>query len=369
MTDPIRLTVQRTAPGSASGVCLVEVDDPKLLGREAELTLTLRVQVLDSRPVHGSRELFRTSFTLDRPRMEIGLPPEAVRCFTYEGSEIRLCVDAELKVDDSLFFDTKESEEQALAIPDKPALRTDAKELIEPADAFDFLANFEAIPVKSRGIVAVLAVIAFFLIAANTLLGVHDQLSPDGQIYFYSHRDGDGDSQSPLFNSLVGSGVAGALVWAAMRRQLRKYMRFSLSFHGPLRRDTVVPASRLVAGLARCDLNDVTVRVVAANREKGQYRRGSGSNVRTVSFSKPVRAVKLYERRIRNLPAHVPIETRLEGDVRFEPMFAALYPPLETDAHHGMEVVWEVQLLHPDFVDQELQGETESLLYEDFLEA
>ena len=50
-------------------------------------------------------------------------------------------------------------------------------------------------------------------------------------------------------------------------------------------------------------------------------------------------------------------------------MFAALYPPLETDKHHGMEVVWEVQLLHPDFVDQELSGDTGSLRYEDFLEA
>ena len=369
MTDPIRLTVQRTAPGSAYGVCLVEVDDPELLGHEAELTLTLRVEVLDSRPVHGERELFQKSFRLDRPRMEIRLPADALRCYTYQGSEIRLHVDAKLRVDDSLFFDTKVSEEQTLAIPDRPALRTDAEELIEPDDAFDFLENFQAIPVKSRGIVAILAAIAFVIIAVNTLLGVHDQFSPEGQTYVYSHRDSDGDSQSPLFNSLAGSGVAGALVWAAMRRQLRKYMTFKLTFRGPLNRFSVVPAGSLVTGVARCPLEDVTVRVVAANREKGQYRRGSGSNVRTVSFSKPVRAVKLYEQRIRHLPARIPIESHLEGEVRFEPMFAALYPPLETDSNHGMEVVWEVQLLHPDFVDQELAGETGSLHYEDFLEA
>jgi len=369
MTTPIRLTVQRTAPGSAFGHCLVEVDDPELLGHEAELTLTLRVEVLDSRPVHGERELFQKTFQLDRPRTEIRLPADALRCYTYQGSEIELEVHAALKVDDSLLFDTKVSQEQTLTVPDRPALRTDAEELIEPDDAFDFLENFQAIPAKSRGIVAVLAAVAFVLIAVNTLLGVHDQFSPEGQTYFYSHRDGDGDSQSPLFNSLAGSGVAGALVWAAMRRQLRKYMTFALTFEGPINRFSVVPAGSLVRGVARCPLDDVTVRVVAANREKGQYRRGSGSNVRTVSFSKPVRAVKLYEQHIRHLPAGMPIESHLDGEVRFEPMFAALYPPLETDPSHGMDVVWEVQLLHPDFVDQELSGDTGSLRYEDFLEA
>lgn len=348
---------------------MVEVDDPKLLGHEAELTLTLRVEVLDSRPIHGERELFQTKFTLERPRMEIPLPPEALRCYTYRGAEIALEVQAALKVDDSLLFDTKASEEQTLTVPDRPALRTDAKELIEPDDAFDFLTNFQAIPVKNRGIVAVLAAIAFVIIAANTLLGIHDQLTPEGQTYFYSHRDSDGDSQSPLFNSLAGSGVAGALVWAAMRRQLRKYMTFALTFQGPINRFSVVPAGSLVTGVARVDLERITVRVVAANREKGQYRRGSGSNVRTVSFSKPVRAVKLYEKHIRHLPAGVPIEGSLDGEVRFTPMFAALYPPLEADKHHGMEVVWEVQLLHPELIDQELAGETASLRYEDFLEA
>lgn len=345
------------------------VSDPDLLGHEAELSIHLRVEVLDSRPVNSEREIFRTSFRLDSATQEIPLPPEALRCYSYEGSQIRMEVVARLKVDDSLFFDSKAEERQDLALGDKPRLREDPKELIEPKDAFDFIANFEAIPVKNRGIVSILMAIAAVVILVNSFIGFHDQMSPERETYFYSHRDSDGDSQSPFFNSLLGSGTAGALLWVAIRRQLRTYMKFQMSSPPHLRRDTVVPAGELLRGVARVPLEDIEVRVVAANRERGQYKRGSGTKERTVSFSTPVRAVVLYRQHLRRLPAGAPIQTYLEGEVSFEPMFAALYPPLMAGSHHGVDVVWEAQLLHPLFVDQELQGKTDGLVYEDFLEA
>ena len=36
---------------------------------------------------------------------------------------------------------------------------------------------------------------------------------------------------------------------------------------------------------------------------------------------------------------------------------------------HGLDVHWEIQLLHPEFVDQELVGPTTPFAYEDFLRA
>jgi len=365
----IHLAVRRAAPGSEAGCCVITVEDPDLLGHEAELTLTLRVDVLDRRPIPRERELFRTKLTLDRSSIEIPLPAEALCCYTYKGKEIEIELHARLEVNDGVLFDTKASEEQELSLAGKPEIRDDAEELIEPDDAFDFIANFEAIPPKNRGIVTILAAIALVVIALNSLLGLHDQLAPEEQTFFYSHRDSDGDSQSPLVNSLMGSGVLGALLWAAIRQQLRQYMSFELASLHPLRRTTVLPAGGLIKGTARVDLESVTVRVVAANQEKGQYRRGSGTKERTVSFTKPVRAVLLYERYLDHVPAGVPIESCLDGEVRFEPMFAALYPPLEVGKNHGLEVVWEVQLLHPDFVDQEAKGDAHWLRYEDFLGA
>jgi hypothetical protein len=49
-------------------------------------------------------------------------------------------------------------------------------------------------------------------------------------------------------------------------------------------------------------------------------------------------------------------------------MFGALYPPLMVGKEHGIQVKWEVQLLHPEFVDQEVVRADE-LRYEDFLDA
>jgi hypothetical protein len=368
-THAVHLEVQRAAGGSGEGRCVVTVDDPKLVGHEAELVLTLHVEVLDSRAVNSERELFRTRFRLDHARVEVPLPESALHCYSYTGSRIRTVVHAEVSIDDGILFDSKAEEDEDLALPDRPQLRDDAKELIEPEDAFDLAANFRVIPLFNRGIVTVLLALGLLVVGANTLLGIHDQLAPEELTFFYSHVDSDGDSQSPFFDSLAMSGAAGAALWLAIRRQLRRYMRFELRFADPLRRTTVVPARELVHGVARCDLEDVTVRVVAANRERGQYKRGSGKKERTVSFVEPVRAVLLYERHLRHVPAGAPVEDRLDGEVRFEPLFAAFYPPLRAGSHHGIDVVWEVQLLHPRFVDQELPGGCGDLLYEDFLEA
>ena len=63
------------------------------------------------------------------------------------------------------------------------------------------------------------------------------------------------------------------------------------------------------------------------------------------------------------------LQTYLDGEIDFEPMFASLYPPLMVTGSHGVEVAWEVQLLHPKFVDQELPGPNKDLAYEDFLDA
>lgn len=365
--DGIRLELQRTEGGG--GRCVITVDDPELLGHDADLVLALRAEVKDSRPVNSERELFATQVHLAGPRVEVPVPASALCCYSYDGSRVRLALRAELSIDDGILFDSKAETEPELAFPDRPQVRDDPEALIEPADAFDFAENFQAIPLRNREIVTVLMAVALLVAGVNTLLGLHDQLAPEGATYFYSHVDSDGDSQSPLFNSLVFSGAAGGLLWLAIRAQLRRYMRFELAFADPLRRHTTVPARSLVRGVARCDLEDVTVRVVAANRERGQFKRGSGTDERTVSFETPVRAVLLYERRLRRVPAGAPVETYLDGEVGFEPMFAALYPPVAVGSHHGIDVVWEVQLLHPDFVDQEVSGDCDGLVYEDFLEA
>tara|TARA_B110000014_G_scaffold201537_1_gene151242 strand:+ start:115 stop:564 length:450 start_codon:yes stop_codon:yes gene_type:complete len=134
-------------------------------------------------------------------------------------------------------------------------------------------------------------------------------------------------------------------------------------------RATSLPINRLVHGKSRVDLNNVTLRVVACNLEKGQYMRGSGSDRRTVSFSEPVQGVLLYQHKVRTVPANKPVENYFPGEVKFKRMFDGLYPPALVTSTHGLSIYWEVQLLLDKLVDQELVASTDPMRAKDFFDA
>ena len=271
-------------------------------------------------------------------------------------------------VDDGLLFDTKISDTQQLALRLKPKIKVNSDRLIEPSDKFSLFDNLKAIPFQAQVITLGLLIVAGLVIIINTIVGAHDQFTPGAQTWFYSHVDSEGEGQSPLMNSLIGSGVLGAAIWLLIKKQLRKYMTFRFKpLPKLLQRLRRYNVSRLVRGKPRVVLKDVRVRIVACNMENGQYKRGSGTDERTVSFTKPVRAVKLFEKRLAHVPAGAQLSNYLNEEVSFDPMFDALYPPQMISNSHGIDVYWEVQLIHDDYVDQEIIGPSTKFLYEEFL--
>lgn len=350
--------------------CTIEVHEPALHGHKGELRVKRTVAVKDSRPVNESDVLFRREIESLAPRNEIEIHRASLQAYTYRGSRIDVEIESELEVDDGIIVDTAIREHEELLLGGKANVSDDAKGLVEPRDAFDFITNFKAIPVRNQAITAMLLFVGGIVIAINTLVGVHDQFKPDMQTWFYDHRDSDGDSESPLQKSLVGSGALGTAIWFAMRRQLRKYMTFEIcNVPEQIGRTGTFRAGQVLRGVARVDLRDVRLRVVACNMEKGQYTRGSGTKKRTVSFTEPVRAVVLYDQFIPLIPAGAPVESYFSGEIAFEPMFQALYPPQQTSSTHGLAVYWEVQLIHDELVDQELVGPVGCFPWKDFLEA
>jgi hypothetical protein len=103
--------------------------------------------------------------------------------------------------------------------------------------------------------------------------------------------------------------------------------------------------------------------------EKGQYVRGYGSNRRTVSFSHPNRAVLLYSKKIPIIPAGTPIHQYFDEEISFKPMFECLYPRQMAKDSHGLDLVWEVQLIVDDLIDQELIGNNDAFINKDFYSA
>jgi hypothetical protein len=345
----------------------IQIFDQDCIGRDATFVLNQRVRVKDHDPVHESKKLYLHEFRTDHRTITFTIPTREFTGFCYDGSEIEIEYQGVLKIDDAVFFDTKVTEKVTYKLFKKPKIRIDTDRLIEPKDHFNFVTNLRAIPIRNQLATLVLVFVGMIVITVNMGIGCHDQLSPESQTFLYSHRGSDGDSSSPFMKSLVGSGAAGAAIWFAIRRQLRKYMKFRFKqVPNRIDRTTRVPIEQLIHGVARVELKDVTLRVVACNLEKGQYMRGSGSDRRTVSFSEPIQGVLLYEQKARSIPPKQPVENSFEGMVEFGPMFDALYPPAEVSSSHGLFVYWEVQLLLDKFIDQELAGSTSGLLEEDF---
>jgi hypothetical protein len=351
-------------------VCRIDVADSSLHGHAAEFRVIRKVVVHDSRPVNSQDVVFRRPIPSLQAHNEFVIHRASLQVFSYNGSKIDIEVHSELEIDDGLLFDTKITQEEQMMLSPRPAVNNNAKELVEPADAFDFVENLKAIPFHNQIITMALAIAGAVIIAVNSWVGIHDQFTPEPQVWFYDHRDSDGDSESPFFKSLMGSGTAGAAIWFAIRRQLKKYMTFELA-GVPQRicRDDVLRAATLLRGRSRVALRDVTIRIVACNMEKGQYKRGSGTKERTVSFTEPVRAVVLFDKQVSIIPENVPVESHCDGEIRFEPMFKALYPPQQVGSSHGLSVYWEIQLIHDEFIDQELIGPVECFPWKDFLEA
>ena len=351
------------------GVVRIQLNDRGVLGKSAQFTVQLKAHVKDSRPVHASRVLHTQTIELSALAMTANIPAGSLSgIYSYHGKDLDVRPELRLVIDDGILFDSSVDHACDLPIATRPQVTHDASEMMNPKDAYNFIANLSAIPYRNRMITLALALVGGVIVIGNMLIGVHDQFVSDAQVLFYDHRGAD-DSESPFMKALAGSGFVGVGIWAGIMVQLRKYMTFALKPHAPPQRGQRLAARDLIDGVARVDLHDITVKVVACNRESGQHKRGSGTKERTVSFQNPVRAVLLYERYIALVPAKVPLAMYLEGEIDFEPMFGDLYPPLTVSSTHGMSVAWEVQLLHPNFVDHELEGEVEGLRFADFVAA
>lgn len=332
---------------------------PELVGHAATLSLRIKVDVKRSSGVDASEPICEIPLKLGATPLRVPLPALPATPYRYRGQGIDIDLIARLRVDDGVIFDT--TLEAPLDLPMRTLGANAAKSAawIEPPDQYSLAANLRALAPRDRLIVKLLLAIAGLVGGGNAAIGLHDQFVPESNVLWYDHRGSDG-SESPAMKSLAGSGVLGVGLWVAVRARLRRYMRIALApgVSTP-RRGEPRAVRQLVRGEARVPLERSTLRVVAANRERGQYREKSGKETKTRSFQTPVQSIVLYEQFLPHVPAGSALEDHLDGEVDFDAIYTDLLPPLKAGASHGVDVVWEVQLLHPDFVDQELVGPAE----------
>lgn len=369
-------------------VCRLASDDTPLPPGPADLRIVARMEVRHERGIPEETTLHSRRLALGAGTQDVPLPSH-LAAFDYHGREIALRLS--LRLTDpkgKLLAETRLRDEESGLLASRPKLAESPPALMNPEDKYSFFANLRALPLGSQLAVAVLGFGLWLLAGLNVLVGAHDQWVAEPQLsqmerfnleiegrhdelnrvrvapYLY----GKGRRRVPIIDAAQNSIMVSLLAWFLVRQRLPRYGDFHLFlFLPPVRPGTRIAARRLVRGRSHVDLFDLTVRVVAANLECWKRKAGVGEKV-DKEVRSPVRAVKLYERNVPYVPAGSSIGEFLKDDVDFTPMFRALHPPLMVSATHGLELAWQVQLLHPEFVDQVLPGPTSMLRFRDFLE-
>lgn len=346
---------------------VVTSDDDEALGREFDLRIRTRVKVKRSGGNDASITALDESFTLRRSQ-KFSVSFEKLKALPFQGDSIDISIEARLKGRGS---EGRIKETVVLREPvfERVESKVNAAQLIEPKDVFCFKKNLKALSFHQQIVTVLLAIVALIACGLAIALGIHDQMAGHGQEILLSKVNSDGESQSPLMAALAASGGVGAFFWILIRKQLRKYMTFvEMPIRGGITPGLVSRAGSLFQGKARIDLHNITLRVVACNRECGTYTTGSGSNRRTHTFRSPFLGLLLYEKKVDLIKKGDAVERWFPGEVYFDTIYEALLPPMMVTGSHGVGVYWEVQLIHDDLVDQEIEGNLNGLVMKDFLD-
>ena len=369
-------------------VCRIVSEGAELRPGPVDLRVMARMDTRHERGIPEETALHTRRIALSATTQDVPLPSH-LAAYDYHGRDIALRLSLRLTdAKGKLLAETRLRDEETGLLATRPKLAEDPGALMNPEDKYSFFGNLRALPLGSQLAVAVLGFGLWLLAGVNVFVGAHDQWvaePPLGDMERFNlevagRRDevnrvrvapylyGKGSGQVPIVDAAQNSIMITLLAWFLVRKRLPRYGDFHLFlFLPPLRPGTRIAARRLVRGRSQVDLFDLTVRVVAANLECWRRKAGAGEKV-DKEIRAPVRAVRLYERNVPYVPAGSPIGDFLKDDVDLTPMFRALFPPLMVTAIHGLELAWQVQLLHPEFVDQVLPGPTSSLKFVDFLE-
>lgn len=155
--------------------------------------------------------------------------------------------------------------------------------------------------------------------------------------------------------------LGAGLWWLLSRNAARSYLTLrvkdeSLAIHPRL----TLPIGELIAGSTSEPIRDATLRVVALNytpmqtKHDGRYKvlrpRGLRPTHTSWVFSS---GIVLYEQTLPSLAAGASLAAAFSGEVKFAPLFAALFPSIAIGSDYGVKTMWMVQLISPALRDYE----------------
>ena len=355
--DEIRLRhLLPSGPGDGGGVLQIEVKEAEWLGKKAKLVVKALGKVDRKGGIDVQEEILTREIELVEFE-SLPLPERLTRWYRFQGRELSIELYAEIEVPGTGLLGG--STKVRLDLGPKRQADEQAEKLSQPSDSFNLVKNFKVIPADAKAKVLGLSIVGMVVILFGLLVGWHDQTVPESQTFFYDHSGSKGKSESPFVKGLLTSGGAGLAVAMAIAYQLGRYIQIEAKSLGALNRRQRVPITEVVRGKTQSALTGATLRVVAYNIEKGAclVKNKKKKGHREELFSNPVKATCLYDQPLPHIPAHTEISPFLQGEVDFGKAYLDLLPPVVLDSKTGIDVEWEIQLLHADFIDHELKGD------------
>lgn len=338
--------------GNASIPFTVEFTNPKHQGLNAIFRIRHMVTVHDSDPENAARVAFEQPFVVTNRRHKVDVPLGDFPRFGYHGPKIDIACQAEVVVDDAIFFDSKNNWDvtlKRLELSDD-GLASNPSEELSPRDEINFFRNFMVISWRQK--LAWIAAFATFVLAmiGNFVLALFDTFIASNPIVYSNEVD------IGLFGAGIGAVFGGKAFAAINKAILRTYKIAKLVKNPP----TIVKGKRyrlsdFLEAKSSTNLQDVTLRLIVANLECGQYWRGSGTDRSRVTFSHPSRAVVLFEKTTAVIFKRADIETYFNDRFDLDKAFECLTPESMISETHGVKFVAMIQIMVGDLADTYLE--------------
>ena len=330
----------------------IAFSNPKHQGLNAKFCLRHLVNVHDSDPVNAAHVAFEHPFVVSDRICTVDVPSSAFPRFAYHGSKVDITCQAEVVVDDAIFFDSKVR--QTVPLPrlelSDVGLAANPSEALDPHDTISFFRNFMVISFKQK--LAWIATFTTFILGlvGNFFLALYDTFVAANPLVYSS------EVNIGLFAAGIGAFVGGTAFSALNKKILRTYKIANLTANPPMiAKGRRYRLSDFLEATSSTNLQDVTLRLVVANQECGQYWRGSGTDRRRVTFSQPSRALVLFEKTTAVVFKRADIETYFNDRFDLDQAFDGMVPHSMISDTHGVKFVAVIQIMVGDLADTTLE--------------
>ena len=332
---------------------LFSLDDEKLVGRNTNIKLFLDAEsshYLGSKSASDSKLLFESDMEVIGPELRVYVPKEKVIGFAYDGIYLKTRYRAVLKIKevseyilDSMHFNsishkkdrTDEGVEQE---SQKVGLAGVIQSLLSGGKGkFDLRKSFTVMPLVAKiqiifyGLVFILSFL-FFVIAKLNFI--------KSDIFYAGDMVG-------VFGMFFGG-----IMFLYVSSYAYKYLKVTVIKKCPfVKSDSHCKVKDFVNALAKIDLKNLTVAVIARNYEKGKVKVRRQRTYSKLPFREVVKEVVLYEKKVDVVPNKMQAESYFGEEIDFKKMYNEILPVMEVTPEFGIEFDVKVHFKTPDFPD------------------